>query len=622
MSLTDQRLRAFYAEHALIPQIKQSLQVAKNVHLKGLVCSSPALVAAAIVQQTPDKHHIFIFPDAETAAYFHNDLCNILGEETVYFYPSSYKRMAAQLQPHEGNIILRTRVQEALLPGKNAHGMAIVSYAHAIAEKVVSGENLQSNTLRLTKGEKISIDFIRDLLHEYQFTLTDFVYEPGQFSIRGSIVDIFSYSHHQPYRIDFFGDEVDSIRSFDVDTQLSENQLDAILIIPNMGLEQHHAERTSFFKQFADFTLVWSDNLGLTLHEIARMEQQPPVKMLAGEEYITFDAQDAFIGAEETTALLSRFCHVEFGTTFTYPADQAFKFNTASQPVFNKNFELLAQDISSQTERGYTVALMSENKKQFDRLRTIFNDITPKADFTAVSNIIHEGFIDHDLKQCLYTDHQIFERYHKYRTQHSFAQSKSITLKELQGLHPGDYIVHIDHGVGIFGGLEKMHINGKMQECIRMVYRDNDVLYVNIHNLHKVSKFRGKDSSQPKLNKLGTAAWQNLKQNTKRKVKDIARELIALYAKRRAYKGFAFAHDSYLQEELEASFLYEDTPDQLKATQAVKNGMESSMPMDHLVCGDVGFGKTEIAIRAAFKAVADSKQVAILVPTTILALQH
>ncbi|MDR2037310.1 MAG: transcription-repair coupling factor [Bacteroidales bacterium] len=622
--LINNHLSDIYTGHPAISSIKQSLQSGKTIHLKGLSSSSPALVAASVIKQI-SGNQIFIFPDAETAAYFYNDLNNILGnDQEIYFFPSSYKRITAQLQLHEGNIILRTRTLEALLPDREdkQDGIIIVSYAHAITEKVVSGENLQRNTLQLKKGEHISIDFIREVLQEYLFTHTDFVYEPGQFSIRGSIVDIFSYSSHQPYRIDFFGDEVESIRSFDVDTQLSENQLDTIHIIPSMDKESFRTGRSSFFKLFDHSTIVWSEDMGITLHEIARINNQPPAKVLSGDEYIPFRCDETFSEEHEIVSLLPGFCNIEFGTNYTFKADTEFKFNTVPQPSFNKNFELLAQDISSHTERGYTTALMSENKKQFDRLRNIFNDIIPKAAFIAVPNIIHEGYIDHDLKLCLYTDHQIFDRYHKYRIQHSFTQSKSITMKELQGLHPGDYIVHIDHGVGVFGGLEKMEVNGKTQECIRMVYRDNDVLYVNIHNLHKISKFRGKDSTQPKLNKLGTPAWQNLKQNTKRKVKDIARELIALYAKRRIQKGFAFSHDTYMQEELEASFIYEDTPDQLKATQAVKTGMESDTPMDHLVCGDVGFGKTEIAIRAAFKAVSDNKQVAILVPTTILALQH
>jgi transcription-repair coupling factor (superfamily II helicase) len=389
-----------------------------------------------------------------------------------------------------------------------------------------------------------------------------------------------------------------------------------------MSVDKYRGGRTCFLKQFGRSTVVWSCDLDVILHEIGHINANPPLKVLTGDEYVAFRPDEAFAGKEEISLLLSRFCNIEFGTGSEYKPDAELQFNSVPQPVFNKNFELLAQDIASHTERGYTIALMSENRKQFDRLQHIFNDITPKVGFVPVHNIVHEGFIDHDLKLCLYTDHQIFDRYHKYRLQESFSPSKGITIKELQGLHPGDYIVHIDHGVGIFGGLEKLEANGKTQECIRLVYRDNDVLYVNIHNLHKISKFRGKDSEQPKLYKLGTAAWQNLKQSTKKKVKDIARDLIVLYAQRRANKGFAFSHDTYLQEELEASFIYEDTPDQLKATQAVKNGMESSLPMDHLVCGDVGFGKTEIAIRAAFKAIADNKQVAILVPTTILALQH
>ncbi len=619
-SLTDHHLNDIYAGHPLMTQLEQSLRPGTNVYVKGLSCSSPALAASALIKRRTGSH-VFILPDNESAAYFHNDLANILGDDAVYFFPSSYKRMTAQVQPHEGNIILRTRVLETLLVSPRKE-IIVVTYAHALAEKVVSSENLQSNTLQLRKGEHISIDFIREVLHEYGFTLTDFVYEPGQYAIRGSIVDIFSYSHNTPFRVDFFGDEVESIRSFAVDTQLSDTQVELIHIIPNMSAEKHRMGRTCFLWQFDDSTVVWSDNLTLTLNEIARINANPPINVLVDDEYVPFRANETFVGEDEIRSLLKRFSNVEFGLGSNFSADTELRFNTAPQPVFNKNFELLAQDIASHTERGYTVALMSENKKQFERLRHIFEDITPKAEFVAIHNIVHEGFIDHDLKLCLYTDHQIFDRYHKYHMRYGLTQSKSITLKELQGLHPGDYIVHVDHGVGIFGGLEKMDVNGKVQECIRLVYRDNDVLYVNIHNLHKISKFRGKDSEQPKLYKLGTPAWQNLKQSTKKKVKDIARDLIRLYAERRVHKGFAFSHDTYMQEELEASFIYEDTPDQLKATQAVKGGMESSLPMDHLVCGDVGFGKTEIAIRSAFKAVADNKQVAVLVPTTILALQH
>ena len=611
-SLTENRLDEVYRGHPQVEQLVRSLQPGLAVHLKGLVCSSPSLVAAAVMQQR-QSNHIFVLPDNESAAYFQNDLINILGDDRVFYFPSSCKRMTVQLQPHEGNIILRTRLLEALL-NPSRKDLIIVTHAHALAEKVISGDNLQRNTLQLRKGEKITIDFIREVLHEYNFSNCDFVYEPGQFSVRGSIVDIFSYSHNQPYRVDFFGDEVDSIRIFDIDTQLSDTQTDFIHIIPNLGADKHHSSRSCFLKQFDDSTVVWSDNLALTLNEIARIP--PPVSPPNGEEGVLF------VNETEILSMLKRFCNVEFGSNHYFKTSAEIKFNTVPQPVFNKNFELLSQDIASHTERGYTVALMSENKKQFDRLRNIFSGITPKAGFVAVSNIVHEGFIDHDLNFCLYTDHQIFDRFHKYRTTYGLSPSRSLTLKELQGLHPGDYIVHVDHGVGIFGGLEKMENNGKTQECIRLVYRDNDVLYVNIHNLHKVSKFRGKDSEQPKLHKLGHAAWHTLKQNAKKKVKDIARELIMLYAQRRENKGFAFSADTYMQEELEASFIYEDTPDQLKATNAVKSGMESNLPMDHLVCGDVGFGKTEIAIRAAFKAVADNKQVAVLVPTTILALQH
>ena len=621
-----------YSEHPLLAQLAASIHPKSRIILKGLSCSSSALVAMALLRQNGGEH-VFVLPDNDSAAYFHNDLANTLGDDMVFFFPSSYKRMAAQVHPHEGNIILRTRALEALLD-KSQKNIIVVTYAHALAEKVVSGENLHRNTLQLRKGEKISIDFIRDLLLEYDFINCDFVHQPGQFSIRGSIVDIFSYSHNKPYRIDFFGDEVESIRSFDIDTQLSETHLEHIHIIPNLNAEKHKSGRACFLKLFNESTVIWSDSLTLTMSEIERINANPPTSILAGDEYLPFRASETFVDEAEVLNMINRFCNIEFGYKYYFETKTVLKFNTSPQPSFNKNFELLARDIISHSEHGYTVALLSGNKKQFDRLRNIFNsfqssdfsDLINKTEnenwFTAVNNIVHEGFIDNDLKLCLYTDHQIFDRYHKYRTSYSFSQSKNMTLKELYGLHPGDFIVHVDHGVGIFGGLEKMEVNGKAQECIRLVYRDNDVLYVNIHNLHKVSKFRGKDSEQPKLNKLGHTAWSTLKQNAKKKVKDIARDLIKLYAQRRENKGFAFSVDSFMQEELEASFIYEDTPDQTKATNAVKNGMESDIPMDHLVCGDVGFGKTEIAIRAAFKAAADNKQVAVLVPTTILALQH
>ena len=574
-------------------------------------------------------------PDSESAAYFHNDLANILGDDKLFYFPSSYKRMATQMQPHEGNIILRTRTLEALM-GIERNINVIVTHPFALAEKVVSVENLQRNTLQLRKGEKISIDFIREALQEYDFKNCDFVYEPGQYSIRGSIVDIFSYSHNMPYRIDFFGDEVESIRSFDVDTQLSDAQIELIHIIPNLTATKFKGSKIKGFNNSGildsfnpENTILWSDAMALTFNEIARINASPPTSILAGDEYVPFHASETFVDETEIITKIKRFCNIEFGQNCYFETNELLKFNTAPQPAFNKNFELLYKNIATHNERGYKVALLSENIKQFERLRNILSGITPveanlfvQPEFIPVNNIVQEGFTDHDLKICLYTDHQIFERYRKYRTSHGLSHSKGMVLKELQGLHPGDFIVHIDHGVGVFGGLEKMEVNGKVQECIRLVYRDNDVLYVNIHNLHKVSKFRGKDSEQPKLNKLGHSAWHTLKQNAKRKVKDIARDLIVLYAKRRENKGFAFSADTYMQEELEASFIYEDTPDQLKATNAVKSGMENDIPMDHLVCGDVGFGKTEIAIRAAFKAATDNKQTAVLAPTTILTMQH
>jgi len=487
-------------------------------------------------------------------------------------------------------------------------------------EKVITSDSLNRNTLELKVNEKISIGFIREVLEEYHFEETEFVYEPGQFSVRGSIVDIFSYSNHLPFRIDFFGDEVESIRTFEVETQLSHDKLEVISIIPNIQKLVSEDSGDSVLKLLPKGTIIWSDNLSYSIDRINDIYNGAPEKIISelSKEKILRD--HILQNSDEVKLLLDQFKHVEFGQGCTFP--DVLEFNTAPQPVFKKNFELLSQNLHEYKEKGYTLLLLSENPKQIERLKDIFTSLPEKVTFDPVINSIHEGFIDHNLKICLYTDHQIFERYHKYRINKQFVRSEVFTINELRGLQKGDYVVHIDHGIGTFGGLGRNEVNGHIQETICLIYKDNDVVQVNIHNLHKISKYRGKDGTPPKIYKLGTAAWENMKQSTKKKVKDIARELIALYAKRKASEGFAYAPDTYLQEELEASFIYEDTPDQLKATKSVKEGMESPHPMDHLICGDVGFGKTEIAVRAAFKAVADSKQVAILVPTTILALQH
>ena len=583
--------------------------------------SSCNLFAALIIEKCKGVHW-FVIPEHEEAAYLYNDLTHALDENMVLFFPSGYKRSVIHNEIDESGLILRTAVLNQLKDLSKVDRLVVVTYPEALMEKVVTSESLLKNTLELTVGEKITIEFIREVLEEYHFEEVEFVTEPGQFSVRGGIVDIFSFSHHLPYRIDFFGDEVESIRTFEVEDQLSKEKLDHITIVPNIQKLVSNEQGDSALKLLSSDTFIWSENMKLCLDKIAETYTAAPDKIIAeftGEKVLR---DHILLEAAEIESQLDRFRHIEFGQTVHFKTQQVFEFSTAPQPAFNKNFELLSENLDGLKQKGYKLFLLSENPKQIERLKDIFNSLPQKVTFTPIINSIHEGFIDHNLKVCLYTDHQIFERYHKYRINKQFVRSEAITLNELRGLQTGDYVVHIDHGIGVFGGLGKEEVNGHYREAIRLIYRDNDVVYVNIHNLHKISKYRGKDGEPPKIYKLGTAAWQNIKQNTKRKVKDIARELIALYAKRKASQGFAFAPDTYLQEELEASFIYEDTPDQLKATKAVKEGMEAPNPMDHLICGDVGFGKTEVSIRAAFKAVAENKQVAVLVPTTILALQH
>ncbi|HEY4787880.1 MAG TPA: transcription-repair coupling factor [Bacteroidales bacterium] len=594
---------------------------ARISHLRGMSGSSCNLFAALIIEKCKGVHW-FVIPEHEEAAYLYNDLTHALDENMVLFFPSGYKRSVIHNEIDESGLILRTAVLNQLKDLSKVDRLVVVTYPEALMEKVVTSESLLKNTLELTVGEKITIEFIREVLEEYHFEEVEFVTEPGQFSVRGGIVDIFSFSHHLPYRIDFFGDEVESIRTFEVEDQLSKEKLDHITIVPNIQKLVSNEQGDSALKLLSSDTFIWSENMKLCLDKIAETYTAAPDKIIAeftGEKVLR---DHILLEAAEIESQLDRFRHIEFGQTVHFKTQQVFEFSTAPQPAFNKNFELLSENLDGLKQKGYKLFLLSENPKQIERLKDIFNSLPQKVTFTPIINSIHEGFIDHNLKVCLYTDHQIFERYHKYRINKQFVRSEAITLNELRGLQTGDYVVHIDHGIGVFGGLGKEEVNGHYREAIRLIYRDNDVVYVNIHNLHKISKYRGKDGEPPKIYKLGTAAWQNIKQNTKRKVKDIARELIALYAKRKASQGFAFAPDTYLQEELEASFIYEDTPDQLKATKAVKEGMEAPNPMDHLICGDVGFGKTEVSIRAAFKAVAENKQVAVLVPTTILALQH
>lgn len=585
--------------------------------IRGLSGSSKGLVSAKLIDQIKG-FHLFVLTDKEEAAFFYNDLQSCLEEESIVFFPSSYKRSIQYGHPDSGNILLRTNTLNQL-GSFGSDYLVLVTYPEALVEKVINKKKLQSDTLKLHVGENVDIEFIKEVLVTYNFNLVDFVYEPGQYAIRGGIIDIFSFSAEFPYRIDFFGNKVDSIRSFNVESQLSKNKYDKISILPNIN--EYKSDES--FDSLVSFTeqkpVIWSPDLLLACHKLEELTKAVSMKDNGAVQLISPDrlyTKEAFIKD------LSDCQTVEFGQNSYFESSEVYNFNTRPQPLFQKNFTLLGDNLKMLIAQNYQTFILSENDKQFLRLRDIFTDTHQGIPFNELLQTVHEGFIDDDLKICCYTDHQIFDRYHKYKLYQYFSAQASVSLKELKDLKPGDYVVHIDHGIGRFAGLEKVTINNRMQEAIKLVYRDNDVLYVNIHSLHRISKYKGKDDSEPKIYKLGTGAWQKLKENTKKKVKDIAKDLIALYAKRKAQEGYKFSADTYLQEELEASFIYEDTPDQLKATNSVKSDMESKIPMDRLICGDVGFGKTEVAIRAAFKAVTDSKQAAILVPTTILALQH
>ena len=579
--------------------------------LQGLVGSAKSMAMAATARQKGRKH-LIVLNSREEASYCCNDLALLYCPERVFFFPTSYRRSVVYDQPEVSNIVQRTAALNALLsfPDSGAESLFIVTYPESLAELIASRENVKKNTLCLRNEEKISLDFLRETLLEYNFERVDFVTEPGQFAIRGGIVDVFSFADSRPVRIDFFGDEIESIRAFNIETQLSKEVVDRIEIISNLQetIQQEAAE--SLFEFAGEDLLLWIDDpfyLSGYIESLAEYEHvQGKVlnKKILDKAFRTFPL-----------FLFSTFPDIDVAEHIT--------FNTSPQPTFNKNFELLATEISEHSEIGYATYIFTENPAQIERLNNIFRSIG-RGDilFDFVPLTLHEGFVDHQLRACCYTDHQLFERYHRVQMNRSVEKSERLTLQELNNLQVGDYVVHIDHGVGIFGGLVKSNANGKIQEAVKLIYRDNDVLMVNIHGLHRISKYKSKDAEIPKIHKLGGGIWQQQKQATKRKVKDIARELIALYAKRKQSKGFAFSGDSYMQHELEASFIYEDTPDQLKATQVLKQDMEQDYPMDRLICGDVGFGKTEIAVRAALKAAVDGKQIAILVPTTILALQH
>ena len=599
---------------------------ATRLQLKNVIGSGASFIAATAFQHI-HKTNLLVLADKEEAAYFLNDLENVLGEQNVLFFPASYRMPYEHEEIDNSNILLRAEVLNKINTGKKH--ICIVTYPEALTEKVVTKTHLTKNTLALKQGEKISIDFISDVLIDYDFNRVDYVVEPGQYSVRGGIVDIFSFSNDNPYRVEFLGNEVDSIRSFDPTSQLSVQKVAYCNIIPNVQTKLLQESRQTFFEFIPENSVIWFKHFQLTVDRIEKAFAQAETSFSKLDSVVAqLPPNELYIHKDVFTKQILGFPVVEFGNHFSLAPTKTITYNFSPQPSFNKNFTFLNDNFKSNLRNGLSNVIFSDTSKQIERLYKIFEDIAPKKPeeleiFTPILLSIHEGFIDNELKIACYTDHQIFDRYHRFRLKSSFnKKNEALTLKELKGLNPGDYVTHIDYGVGRYGGLETIEVNGKTQETIRLVYKDYDVVNISIHSLHRIAKYSGKEGAEPKINKLGSNAWATLKQKTKKKVKEIAYDLIQLYAKRKALKGFQFSPDNYMQNELEASFIYEDTPDQIKSTADVKKDMESEWPMDRLVCGDVGFGKTEVAIRAAFKAVCDSKQVAILVPTTILALQH
>jgi transcription-repair coupling factor (superfamily II helicase) len=609
----------------------QSLQLQKlqnaisqnqtKTHLKGLIGSSLSFVITALFKKA-DKPFLLIFNDKEEAAFYLNDLEELLSEKDVLFYPGSYRRPYQIEETDNANVLLRAEVLNRINSRKKP--AIIVSYPDALFEKVVTRKELERNTLKISLNDNLSIDFVNEMLFEYHFKRVDFVTEPGEFSVRGGIVDVFSFSHDEPYRIEFFGDEVDSIRTFDVETQLSIDQVKKIGIIPNVANKFLEESRQSFLNYIAQKTVVFTKSADVLFSRIDDFY----AKAIEAFNNLSTDIKHAepeelFCDSKLLKKQLLEFNVVEFGTQSVFSNnDNVIPFNISPQPSFNKQFDLLIENLNTNHSEGYTNYISCISEQQAQRFHDIFDDVDQDVQYKTFVLSLYQGFIDHDLKIVCYTDHQIFERYHKFHLKNGYAKKQAITLKELTNLDVGDYVTHIDHGIGRFGGLQKIDVEGKKQEAIKLVYGERDVLYLSIHSLHKITKFNGKDGKPPKIYKLGSKAWKTLKQKTKSRVKEIAFNLIKLYAKRKLEKGFQYRPDSYLQLELEASFIYEDTPDQITATDDIKADMESERPMDRLICGDVGFGKTEVAIRAAFKAVDNGKQVAILVPTTILAYQH
>ena len=651
--MSIQEILQRYSETPQLKQIGELLKDdSKDLFISGLIGSQDAFVAASVFKQT-EFNHFFVLSDKEEAAYFQNNLKNLLGSKDVFFFPDSFKRPQDFSELNNNNVLLRTETVNRL-SNPNSRAELAVSYPEALFEKVVKAEALNEQTLRLQVNEKLDIDFMIDLLVEFEFERVDFVYEPGQFSIRGDIVDVYSFGNEFPYRVELFGSEIESIRTFDPLTQLSQKKIASVTMVPNIQTHFGNEKKTSVLEVLPSNTVIWIKDAQILMDVFAQAVEkakkiQPAIKKNRVEHpnhpLLDGEVEEVFLSHADFQKGLSRFRLIEFGRSSIYKAENKVAFRSHPQPSFNKNFDLLIKNLHENNEAGYTNLIFAENPKQIERFYAIFEDLekstssalrapSPKeketpspsgrdgVGWTPVHMGIHQGFIDEELKICFYTDHQIFNRYHKYNLRQGFSKDKALLMKTLRELKPGDFVTHIDHGVGVFSGLEKIEVGGQMQETVRLIYAGNDIMYVGIQSLHKISKYVGKEGESPRVNKLGTETWSNLKKKTKKRIKELAFDLIQLYAKRKAAKGFQFSPDGYMQNELEASFMYEDTPDQAKATEDVKRDMEATSPMDRLVCGDVGFGKTEIAIRAAFKAATDGKQVAVLAPTTILVMQH
>jgi transcription-repair coupling factor (superfamily II helicase) len=609
----------------------------QKIYLKNLRGSSAEFLASSIFLHPTcsQLNHLFICNDPEEAAYFHNTLESLTGAINIFYFPSSFKNDKNFRLLNSSHVMLRTEALTKFSAGAGNRVGAMVTYPEAVFEKVVVPKAISSNIINLKTGDEINPDMLFAQLVDYGFERTDFVYEPGQFAVRGGIVDIYSFGNEKPYRLELFGNDIDSIRIIDPETQLSERRLLQVTIIPNVETQFEDHEKISVLEFLPGNTIIWIQDQALLkerlltsmedLHHFMELFPAGATKKVEDEDdkLIKKDLDaDEFISSDEFFNQLVNRHTVYFG--HEHPADVQIdiEFHTKEQPAFNRQFELLIKDLKEWSSKQFHLYIFAENPKQLERLYTIFKDLKEEIQFTPLATSIHSGFIDEDLKIICYTDHEIFQRYHKYRVKQAYNKNKALTLRALRELQPGDYVTHIDHGVGVYSGLQKIEANGKVQEAVRIIYRDSDILYVNINSLHKIAKYTGKEGTVPKVNKLGSDAWNRLKEKTKTKVKEIAFDLIKLYARRKAQQGFQHTPDNYMQTELEASFIYEDTPDQSKATADVKKDMESASPMDRLVCGDVGFGKTEVAVRAAFKTVVDGKQAAVLVPTTILAFQH